>query len=58
MINNLFGKRDNFKPILGYQELDIYLFADEIISTFLTPKFLKESQVVPQSRNYDHITLG
>ncbi len=53
MINNPFGKRSTLKPILAYQELDIYLFADEIISTFLTPKFLKESQVVPQSWQFE-----
>jgi hypothetical protein len=37
------------KPIPEFQELDITLFADEIISTFLTSKFLKESQIVPQN---------
>lgn len=36
------------KPIPEFQELDITLLADEIIPTFLTSKFLKESQIVPQ----------
>ncbi len=36
------------KPIIKYQELDIYLYSDEIIATFLTPKFLKESRIIPR----------
>jgi hypothetical protein len=36
------------KPIIKYQEIDIYLISQEIISTFLTPKFLKESRVIPR----------
>lgn len=40
------------KPIIKYQELDIYLNANEIISTFLTPKFLKESHIVPKEWDF------
>lgn len=36
------------KPNLEFNELAIVLFAGEIISTFLTPKFLKQSQIIPQ----------
>lgn len=36
------------KLIPQFKELSITLFAKEIIPTFITSKFLKESQIIPQ----------
>jgi hypothetical protein len=36
------------KPIPEFQELAMTLFAKEIVPTFLTSKFLKESQIIPK----------
>lgn len=42
------------KPILEFYELAFVLIAEEIISTFLMPKFLKESLIVPQDWELKH----
>ena len=42
------------KPILEFYELAFVLIAEEIISTFLMPKFLKESLIVPQDWEFKH----
>lgn len=38
----------SMKPIPEFQELAITLFAKEIIPTFLTSKFLRESRIIPK----------
>jgi hypothetical protein len=41
------------KPLPEFQELAITLFAQEIVPSFLTSKFLKESRIIPKEWEFE-----